>query len=159
MKTLALDVSTTRIGWACGAEFGSEAREKVKGETEGEIFQRCYNIVMALWVSLDKPGQIVMEESNSSKNMITTRLLLGLRGILILAFRQHGIEVELLSVSSVRSRIGVLTGMPKGTSKYLRRKTVKQMVIKRVRELGYNVNNDDEADAVALYLAWEANHG
>ena len=179
IKTLALDISTTAIGWACGEwreeyiritgdsrdaitleakqriDFGEEKRHKVEGETEADIFHSCYIIVMGIWIANDKPQRILMEESNSSMNMHTTRLLLGLRGILIHAFYNADIQVELLSVSSVRSRTGISTGCKKGTTKYMRRKIVKQRCIDKCHELGYDVKSDDAADAVLLLLAGE----
>lgn len=155
IKTLALDISTTAIGWAVNGEvleFGEEKSPYTKDDSEGDRLHWVYMIAMGLQIA-HGCQRIVIEESNSSMNMHTTRLLLGARGVLIHMFHTLNLPVELISVSRVRSLTGVSTGMKKGTSKYMRRKTVKQRAIERARELGAEVTTDNEADAVLLLMA------
>ena len=89
--------------------------------------------------------------------MKTTRLLLGTRGALIHAFHQLGVEADFMTVTSIRKKIGVDQGFEKGTSKYLRRKTIKARVIEWAKSHGHDVQTDNEADAVALLMAGMTN--
>lgn len=156
MRTIAFDISTTAIGWGVGEDdvecFGEENTTWDEHHTEGDKFHWVYLNVMGLWIAHDC-NNVVVEESNSSVNMHTTRLLLGARGMLVHAFHALNKQPVFIGAGTARKMNGINTGFPRGTSKYMRRKGLKERVIAWAKRMGHDVKTDNEADALCLLYA------
>ena len=173
MRQLALDISTTAIGWATAEEnawpgsakeyttldpatfeFGTETADWDNSHSEGEKLFWVFAAVSGLIVGYD-PQECVIEESNSSKNMITTRLLMGARGVALFACYRNKVKASMMTCGAARKACGIdMSGMKQWT-KYKRRKETKRRVIEWANKQGFETDSDDTADALVLLMAGE----
>ena len=141
----ALDLAT-KFGWAWGRpedvapRFGSIV---LKGDRAAKYRQlREFLGVMVT----DKVSRVVFESSatqvmHGQTNIETIKLLIGLTEH-VEEFCYQRVELREARVSDVRMHF--IKGNPK-------REIAKAKTVGRCREMGWDVNNDDEADACALW--------
>ena len=164
MTVLTLDLSSTCIGWAIGTysdnlkltdvEFGEERRPSSRN-TEEKKLEWAHRVCMAL-VKSSGSKDVVIEESNVFLNAKTTRLLLGIRGVVLLGMFKAKARITLLSASPSRRKVGIDTGIPKSFGgKAKRRSEIKKRVIKWCHDKKHKVKTDDAGDAVVLLYAHE----
>jgi Holliday junction resolvasome RuvABC endonuclease subunit len=163
MRTLTLDLSTTAIGWAFSKEedtlrrdidFGEEKRSKDRIDEAAKL-SWVHAICIGLAHSYE-PDRVIIEESNSVLNVKTTRLLMGARGVVLVALYHMNIKVEFMAATVARKKVGIDTGIPRdfGT-KAQRRAELKRRVISWARKGKMMATTDNEADALCLLIAGE----
>ena len=149
-NVLALDLATV-TGWACGApgetpKFGTTRFAK-KGATHPAIY-RGMRSWLNQWIN-GKTAQLIVYESAAIPSLMlgrttatTGRLLCGLtEHVEELCYER--IELNEASVQQVRAHFI-------GTNRN-RRKLAKQLTMDRCHELGWMVEDDNQADACALW--------
>jgi len=147
---LALDLATV-TGWAWGKpgetpKFGQQRFGKPLA-TRPQIYKQ-YRLWLGLFCSAHKIDWIVYESPQlpftmtSRTNIGTIRLLIGLCELLEEWAPEHDIELREASVSQVRCHfIGA----------NLKRDLAKRLTIERCKAMGWDVQNDDQGDALALW--------
>lgn len=153
MKVLGLDISTKSTGWALKdyktkkLTFGHFAKPyKTKGLSA--ILYQANKIKELL--EKEKPNTIIMEDTYLGRNFGTVKLMNMLRGwVYIYCVTHDFIVYPSISASHARKVVGIK--VPRGLTKKAR----KQVIINFLRHKGYNVTQDDEADAICLILATE----
>lgn len=144
MKLLALDLAT-RVGWACGApnenvRFGTH----VLPSTGGEIgpFADAFGQWLRSKIESEKPELIVFEApilTSGLTAIATARKLMGLAYHTELIAFDHQLRVRESNLMTVKK---FFAGSGKAT---------KQDMVAAARRHGWDVDNDDEADALALW--------
>jgi hypothetical protein len=153
MRILALDIAT-RTGWAVGAVgqrapmFGS-IRFGKPGASHDAIFANALK-----WASANfktwRPDRIMFEAPlptifhRGTTNISTTRILFGLPAIMQAVAYLRGVY-DVRDAAAKDVRIFFL-------GNNLRRDAAKAATIKRCRMLGWDVEDDNAADACALWL-------
>ena len=148
-KMLGLDISSRQTGWAFLKDkkmtFGYiKTPTKLKG-LEAILFQEkeLLKIIDKL-----KPKSIVIEDTYLNHNFSTVKLLNELRVFIYIWGILHNYNMlKPISASRARSLVGIKS------PKRITRKQRKQIVINFMQHMDYNVENDDEADAICLILA------
>ena len=140
---LALDLSTTATGYAIGSEgrpfaFGTIIPPKAC-KTLGP---RLVHIVEALVELRERHSctEVVIEEFNYLRGMPAIRALAGLRGAVLYEFSRADCVVKFAN----RPVFLKALGMP-GNAK-------KDAVMRWAAAHGFVVRNDNEADAIAVYM-------
>ena len=141
---LALDISQKSTGFAYGTsqnlDFGTRCFDGVSGDLA--YLGRCFRGWVAGLMTEHEP-EIVVIERPFLRNESTSYLLGGMVWEAHRAAEIRNIEREMYAPITIKKFI---TGSGKSE---------KSEIVKAVRERGYPVTNDDEADAVALLLLHE----
>jgi hypothetical protein len=150
---LAIDVAT-QTGWARGCVgsdpiFGTISFGKLKGGDPNEIFATALDWMLGYLVP-PIPDEVILEAmlpptvKQGETNRGTRDRLAGLHGVIrAVAFNRGVRKITDASTSKVRDHFIGQSG--------LARKQAKAAVKDRCRALGWNVANDDEGDACALW--------
>jgi len=147
---LAIDAATI-TGWARGIVGSAPEHGTVnfgRADTGDKVFASCL-----AWISheleLSLPDQIFIEAmlppqamKGHTSRQVRDRLA-GLHGVVRAVACKHNILVTAVSVGDIRAHFIGARGQG--------RNVAKTNVIERCRALGWNVRNDNEADAVALW--------
>ena len=166
MRILTLDQST-RTGWAFGVErsqdrwsFGSFRMPKRDDNGErlvifrdglNEVIERYRPDIVGYETPFFPVGNTKEKQDGGSRgarfSIVTTKFLHNLEGVLIEATARHSIPTEHYPSSSWRvTALGFGRRQPGSTENF------KQLMMKRCRALGYDVKDDNEADAIGLLL-------
>jgi crossover junction endodeoxyribonuclease RuvC len=144
---LALDIAS-RLGWARGRVGDAPTFGTVNFGTTDTVFAAAMMWILDT-IALDPPDAVIIEKMLPPQAMTgeTSRAvrdrLAGLQGIMRGVAALRGIPVSEATVVQIRAHfIG---------DSSLRRKAAKTAVIERCRALGWNVQNDNEADACAAW--------
>ena len=155
MKLLALDLSTTCTGWAVGES--ESLRPKTYGhiKPKAQLFRpsRIEQTVAEVMniARMESVEKVVAEDINAGQggtsSFQTALALAELRGALQLdLWRWRGLTLELANLSTIKSKLAVARQLQmKGTPK-------KEHVRQLLRRLNYHPENDDESDAIAVWL-------
>ena len=148
MNIIALDLASK-----CGVAIGRPGNTpicftEVLGETgmhHGARFAQAIRMMNRL-IKQYEPGLIVLEapigvHGGGSKRR--PEVLMGLRGNVMGIAHMHHVPFEQHEVATIRKHF-----IGHGR---LKRAEAKAATIKRCKQLGWKVNNDDEADAAALW--------
>jgi len=107
-----------------------------------EIFNQLKKVIKK-----HKPEVIILEQLFFFKNQKTAIRVSQAQGVILLLAAENKIKVEYLTPLQIKQ---IITGYGKADKKAV------QKMIKL--ETGININQDDEADAVAIGLAWNILH-
>lgn len=144
MKILSLDQSTKCSGWAfiedgslieCSAirPFTGDYLEKIKQTSKGlEVLLNQY-----------KPDLILIEDVQQVGNNATFKKLAQLQGYLIATADRYNIPIEIISVNTWRSKVGLM-------GKGIKRKQYKQLAIDKVEKEFKIKVSDDIAEAILI---------
>lgn len=161
-KLLALDLSTTCTGYAYeavdrvhGLQFFVGSVAPVAADYHERIEQMGSHIIATL--AENQLEHVVTEDiglfkgAGKKQNLGTFRKLAELHGVVNYRVRMAtGRNIQYLANSTIKSRLGIQQAMG------LNRLPGKAEVGKWLKSQGYHFDNDDEADAIALYLAAQA---
>jgi hypothetical protein len=146
---LALDLAST-TGWAYGNPGGrplcGSHRITRPGASRAKIYHE-FRVWLDLLCSAHRPKLIVYESPvvpmlmHGSTNIDTIRLLTGLAEHLE-EWAYEKFELREASVAQVRSHF---------IGRNMKTKVAMPLIHQRCKDLGWPVNNDDEADAAALW--------
>lgn len=138
---LALDLATTT-----GVAFGPPCEPPrawsftVRGKHPEKF--TVFTQAIATLMRSHKPKHVVIEAPFVSKPDVA-RVLMGMRGVVMGAAGLYGVTAEERQISAIRKHfIGDSGG---------KREEAKRRVMQRCRDLGWPVQSDDEADAIALW--------
>jgi len=154
-KILAFDISTASTGWALKDYKNNEVntgRIEKPSELDGLeaiVFEACE---IKKIIDGAKPDLIIMEDTYLRFNYRTVKLMDMLRGWVFIYSIMKKIDV---APSYNTLHVRKILGINKLIKKNMTRKQKKQMVINFLNSLGYKVKQDDEADALAMILAFE----
>lgn len=151
-KVLAVDQATA-TGWAVGdggpITFGTI---KMPKRPDGERLQFLYYHLMGL-VEVHKPDQVVFEtpffpvgSAGAKFNTATVSWLAKVAGVVQMAAAAFAVPSEDYAPSTWRLSFLGYGRKPKGTSD----KYMKDQTLAKVRLLGFQAKNTDEADAIGL---------
>lgn len=165
MRILAID-QATRSGWSFGEERSTARYEfgsfrMPKRDWKGErlvIFRDSLNDLIERFqpdlVGYERP-LVTMLGSNKTIgdkqkpfNLETIQFLLNLEGVLIETTARHSIQTEHYPSSSWRKTALGMGRLPPGAPQG----EFKRMMIRRANALGYDVKDDNEADAIGILL-------
>lgn len=146
-RVMFLDLATV-TGWAEGEPGGRAISGRVRlGNMAhpGGIGRGLNNFLSARFQAF-KPARLYYESPflAGTKNANTVRVTYGLAFLVVTLCEIYGIHCEARNLSTIRK--GELGFVPRGKDV-----DVKGVVIQRVRELGYDPADDNEADAI---LGW-----
>jgi Holliday junction resolvasome RuvABC endonuclease subunit len=144
---MALDLSTVSTGVVVGANAWHSDRPYIftvkPEEPKAPVAQRIQSIAtqLALTAQNNRVDRVVIERLSSVRNGRTTRVLAMLHGAVLQAIHLYAPSAVVLWVhqSSAIAHIGAKRG--------------KDGTAKRVRALGYAFKNQDEADALCIFLS------
>jgi Holliday junction resolvasome RuvABC endonuclease subunit len=153
-RILALDLAT-HIGWALGdvggvPRFGTESMGKTSS-SPGAVFGNCVKWTSEFLRDADPRPDIIVIESllpdeavSGHTNKRTKERLAGLHGVVRGVAHCRGVfQVATYPTQEVRRHfIGIGT---------LKREKAKVAVMEHCRTMGWDVQTDDEADALALW--------
>lgn len=160
---LALDLSTSCVGWALGAGTEILAYGKFVFADDREMGDKLVSFADHLLVLLKtfKPHRVVAERPMSRRGQVTAlhnQMLGVVRHIVFQHLSVEVLDTHLISPITVKNRLGVRKGKDHAQNK--------QYMVEHINEvLGLNLKyhpnsklqtQDDVADAIAILLAWEA---
>lgn len=148
MNLLALD-----LGTATGVAFGPSAQQprtwslnfENTGAGQSSVFSQAMFAAHRIFTK-NKVDRLAFEEiiaAGPVGGASRSQVLMGLRGIFMGMAHRHGVPVSEYHVATVRKRFignGGLSG-----------KVAKKCVVDRCWQLGWDVDNDDEGDAAAIW--------
>jgi hypothetical protein len=148
---LALDLASV-TGWACGEPGGVPVHGSIRFASAGASHEAVFTNAFT-WLSrhcqVHSPSIMVWEAplatifKRGSTNSNTTTLLYGLPAVAgLVAYRQGIYDIRKADTRDVRNHF--IGSNPK-------RVTAKPMVMSQCRKLGWQVEDDNEADALALW--------
>ena len=150
-EILAIDLATT-TGWARG-RVGEDApmfgTASFAGKDQNQVFAKALQWMMEM--VRESPPQIVIIESmlppqamlNKTSRQVRDRLA-GLHGVIRGCARRWGVgEISECSVGDVRKHF---TGF-----RNMQRASAKQSVMEQCKALGWNVTDDNQGDACAIW--------
>lgn len=169
MRIIALDQST-RTGWAIGAErsndkylFGSFRMPKRDDNGERlvifrdglvELIEKYKPDLAAYETPFFPVGNTAEKAKEGGKgarfNINTIKFLHQLEGVLIETTARYSIPTEHFPSSSWRVTALGMGKLPPGAD--AAGMDFKKMMIKRARQLGYDVKDDNEADAIGILM-------
>ncbi len=171
MRTLSLDPAT-QTGWCFGGdnslqdkdlEFGIFRMPKrpnmgerfvIFGDTLSELIAHYAPIQMiAFELPYDPPPPNPKHPPRIPYNRETDNFLQGVKAILLYIAAKHSIPVEGYRSQSWRITALGMGRAPKGAPAG----EMKRMMIRKAKSLGFNVQTEDEADAIGVWL--HAMHG
>lgn len=146
MKILAIDPSTTVVGFAMDTDDGpvTDFVNLGKGPRQERLGALLY------WVDTvlrNRASTVVVYYTPFARGRDATRSLWGAAGVIEAAAAKRRILAVDMPEATVRAYFGIKSTLKKAE----RRADLKQQSIAKASELGYNVSNDDEADAALLY--------
>ena len=153
MKILGLDISTACTGFAV-KEDGYIRTGYIKTPYKLKSFSALLYQAEEIKKLIDeeKPDIVIIEDTYLKENFKTVKLMNMLRGYVYVYSVFKGIEVRPdYNTVHARSILGIKGINKRGIS----RKERKKRVMKFLASLGYKVEQDDEADALILVLAYE----
>lgn len=136
MRILAIDPSTTSLGWACGSETGTA---KFTGPRQ-QRFNRLQRTLQLLVERLN-PDAVVYYRP-FARGDDATRCGWGAAALIEAAAGDRTAVLDVAEIS-VRAKLG----FPKGAA----RPDLKKFATNKAIELGFKPANDDEADAALLH--------
>lgn len=155
-KTLSLDTSSSKSGWAYYVngnykESGvinldtNECKKKYKGNSD----QRVKDMCLLLFELFDKykPDIVVIEKLNVGRNMQATRLLAKIIGCVYAYAITHDCYYYEIQPSQWRSQLGMQSGRKK-------RDELKMLSVEYVKNTLDKDVSDDEADAICVGLGY-----
>lgn len=153
MKILGLDISTACTGFAV-KEDGYIRTGYIKTPYKLKSFSALLYQAEEIKKLIDeeKPDIVIIEDTYLKENFKTVKLMNMLRGYVYVYSVFKGIEVRPdYNTVHARSILGIKGINKRGIS----RKERKKRVMNFLASLGYKVEQDDEADALILVLAYE----
>lgn len=150
---LALDLAT-RTGIAVGDHTGAPtawSEDLGKGKSEDERFSKALYLTHHL-IKVHEPELIVVEAAIGGKTK--SNFLIGLVSCVRGCAFNRRIPVEQVYPATVRKHFvgkALTTRDFPGTSHNAAKQAIKQVIIDRCRLIGWQVENGDEADAVATW--------
>ena len=155
-RLVSLDTSSTKSGWAVfeNGEYKdsgvinldtSEHKKKYKNKSENRIQDMCLEILHIL--QKNKPGIIVIEKLNVSRNMNSTRVLSKIIGVVYCYSILNDCFYFEIQPSQWRSKLGMQSSK-RGRDEY------KRLSIEYIKEnIGKDVS-DDEADSICAGIGY-----
>ena len=155
-KTLSLDTSSSKTGWAYfeAAKYiksgvidfdTKEHKKKYQGNSEQRLEDMCLAIINLL--KEYEPDIIVIEKLNVGRNMVATRHLSKVIGVVYCYAILNDCFYYEIQPSQWRSQIGI-------QAKNRKREEFKQLAIEYVKDtLGVDVT-DDEADSICAGIGY-----
>ena len=151
MNVLALDLAST-TGWACGEPGGAPSHGTIRFASPGASHEAVFAAALK-WMSdictSRAPGLVVWEApmptsfSRGNSNVNTTTLLFGLPAVIgAVAYRCAIYDLRKADTKDVRNHF--IGCNPK-------RAKAKPMVIRQCQAQGWQVADDNEADALATW--------
>ena len=140
MKILTLDMAT-KTGWASnvhGQRSGVIEFALKRGESPGMRFLRCRAWLNDIWKLLDGQVEVIVYEQAHHRGGAATSVCVGLVTEVQAFAAEHGIELMPVHTATLKK---FATGNGRAS---------KADMIQAARERGWNVQDDNEADAVLL---------
>ena len=149
MTIVAIDGGIEKTGFAVfknkkylTSNLITTSKSKSTQERLLEIYNQLKDVVKKY-----QPKMIILEQLFFFKNQKTAIRVSQAQGVILLLAAENKIKVEYLTPLQIKQ---IITGYGKADKKAV------QKMIKL--ETGININQDDEADAVAIGLAWNILH-
>lgn len=152
MIILALDLSTKSTGFAIGTDEGKIIKSGCITASQKDVMKRIVRMRDSLTkiIQQNKIEQIVMEEVLPEFNSHTSKVLMWLQAaITIAAYETNSkIKCEYISPTEWRKTLKIKQG------RGIKRQTLKKQDIEYVQKK-YNITvNDDQADAICIFDAY-----
>lgn len=153
MKIVALDIATA-TGVCIGSAGGAPACISVdlgKGLGDDEKFAQALKVVDRI-IRAEAPDLVVVEAAIGGPQ--SSQFLVGLVAIVRAVCTARGVPVKAHHQGSIRKHFLGHVPSVRGqgaASKYAAKKAIKAQVINRCRALGWTVEDDNAADAAALW--------
>ncbi len=145
MTILSIDSGIERTGYAIfkNKKYVTSALIKTaKSDSTEKRLEKIYLELKAV-VKIQQPGKIVMERLFFFKNQKTAILVSQAQGVCLLLAAQNNIAVDYLTPLQIKQ---IITGYGQAD-----KKSVQKMI---KLEMGIDIKQDDEADAVACGMAY-----
>lgn len=137
MNIIAIDPSSTSLGWATREGHGTIV-------ASGDRPTRLRQMLDALYQRVIPRGGVVIYYTPFARGADATRCQWGIAGVIEAVANLKDATVLDISEGTVRSFHGAPRSVP--------RPVLKAWALEKAQELGFDVRNDDEADAVLLLL-------
>lgn len=154
MNVMAFDIAT-QTGVAFGPAGGTPRAVSVdlgKGLPEAQRFSRMIRMADK-FLTMHEPEVVVYEAAIGGQN--SSQYLIGLVACLRAAAANHGLDAKPVYLAGVRKHF-IGKNLTKkdfpGLSAHAAKRETKRVVMSRCRALGWDVEDDNEADAMA---AWD----
>lgn len=154
MKVLGIDPSTKSTGYAVYDDITKEIINSgvITTEKGMKLLTRIHTMTQEIIALYKQSGAscVVLENVPQIPNQTSMRKLLWLSGSILANLVGSGLccDYDLMMPSEWRSKLDIKNG------RGIKRAEVKQATLDYVRQLGLNPVSDDEADAIALTLAF-----
>lgn len=145
MTILSIDSGIERTGYAIfkNKKYVTSALIKTaKSDSTEKRLEKIYLELKAV-IKKQQPGKIVMERLFFFKNQKTAILVSQAQGVCLLLAAQNKISVDFLTPLQIKQ---IITGYGNAD-----KKSIQKMI---ELEMGLNIKQDDEADAVACGMAY-----
>lgn len=146
VKLITIDGSTQKSGIAYFCNGKYKAHHLLDYSKDKNIDSRFQDMSHGLWDLLDKynPNIVYMEETYTSVNPQTTKVLTRLQGVVYAWCMNHGCEYNTIRPTQWRKQLGFSQG------KNVKREQLKGQSVKYILD-NYKLNvGDDEADAICI---------
>lgn len=146
IKLIAIDGSTQKTGIAYFCNGKYKAHHLLDYSKDKNIDSRFQDMSHGLWdlLSIYNPNIVYMEETYTSVNPQTTKVLTRLQGVVYAWCMNHGCEFNTIRPTQWRKQLGFSQG------RNVKREQLKEQSVKYVFD-NYELNvDDDEADAICI---------
>ena len=151
MKILSLDLSTKSTGWCIGQNQSIISHGCITASSK-DVMKRIVKIrdELSQIIKENKIQKIIMEQVRPDFNSHTGKILMWLQGIIAMAAYEINskIEYDFIGASTWRAALKIKQG------RGIKRNDLKPQDIQYVKNK-YNITvNDDEADAICIFDAY-----
>lgn len=152
MRILSLDASTHSTGWCVGEDGKLEFHDCITANSK-DVIKRIIKMrdQLSKVIKDNKIDKIIMEQVRPEYNSHTNKILMWLQAVIIIAAYEinPNIEYQFIGASTWRAILSMKQG------RGIKRETLKPQDIQYVQDK-YNIKvNDDQADAICIFDAYQ----
>lgn len=149
MKILSFDQASVITGYALFDDSSYIDSGVIKKSKDVPIADRVPAMALAICKKIKdvQPDVVIIEDIQNQSSVKTVIDLARLQGGIIMYCANKGIPIKIYHPSTWRRELGFIQGTK------TKRDALKEQATEYVKELGFNIESEDESEAVCINLA------
>ena len=149
MKILSFDQASVVTGYALFDEDKYIESGVIKKRKDMPISDRVPSMALAICSKIKeiKPDYVIIEDIQNQSSVKTVIDLARLQGGIIMYCVSKGIPIKIYHPSTWRSALEFVQGSK------TKRDALKEQATEYIKELGFNIESEDESEAICINLA------
>jgi Holliday junction resolvasome RuvABC endonuclease subunit len=149
MKILSFDQASVITGWALFDDSRYIDSGVIKKSKDVPIADRVPSMALAICKKIKdvQPDVVIIEDIQNQSSVKTVIDLARLQGGIIMYCANKSIPIKIYHPSTWRRELGFIQGTK------TKRDALKEQATEYVKELGFNIESEDESEAVCINLA------